>query len=752
MLQQTNRVATYARVSTGMQAEDGKSLAAQKAEMSEFAQAHDWEIVAEFVDAGLSGTNMDRPGLKNALKAAEQGSYDILLVHELSRLSRRLYDTLGIFEKLGRIEVGFASVQEPNFNFSTPTGRLVLTMLAALNQYYVDLLKMHTAKSKRERARRGLYNASITPYGYEHVGDADTPPERVPEQAAIVEEMFEKYASGKYSFRQIADWMSDAGYRTRSGRRFSKDTVADMIRNPFYKGKVWYRQGSHSQDEGEIFDGQHEAIVSPQLWELCRRVRERRRTAPRTYQPQYRVYLLNGLVRCDICGRKLRAQGAKAGDYYREMSVQRGFLDCPVGGRGVRMEEIDRQVGAVFRELRLPSDWQDELAEMVEEEEELDTLQNRHARLVAERRRLKQMKIRGEFDTDPDLYRRERTRIQRELAELPAAAEIQGVGFATGVIEELTDTWDDAELIDRRDLLRLALRQIKVDVVQGRVVTIEPYPVFVPLFRELSFLQELGFGVFHPVWSEDEADALDVMETRARVTELPDPADVPDWPLVLSLPVDIVGKRITPMLSDWLKKRRRADKPLGPVVELANPRVPALKVDIRHWSEVTIGSVEDLSDVKDGAVGFLWTPFALQRAEDKAELVEEVKRVLEKGGRWAFVDVLPASMSGHWLYTYFSDAWENDTGLTWDAFELYNELRGAGFEVELERMTLQREMVREVAYEMVLERERCPQLAILPDETYEEGLTAFREAVKSEDDEALEISELTLVQLTADKG
>ena len=155
MLQQKDRVATYARVSTGMQAEDGKSLAAQKAEMSEFAEARGWEIVAEFVDAGLSGTDMNRPALKNALEAAEEGTYDILLVHELSRLSRRLYDTLGIFEKLGRIEVGFASVQEPNFNFSTPTGRLVLTMLAALNQYYVDLLKMHTAKSKRERARRG---------------------------------------------------------------------------------------------------------------------------------------------------------------------------------------------------------------------------------------------------------------------------------------------------------------------------------------------------------------------------------------------------------------------------------------------------------------------------------------------------------------------------------------------------------------------------------------------------------------------
>ena len=164
-----------------------------------------------------------------------------------------------------------------------------------------------------------------------------------------------------------------------------------------------------------------------------------------------------------------------------------------------------------------------------------------------------------------------------------------------------------------------------------------------------------------------------------------------------------------------------------------------------------INSVTELSELEDGSVGFLWTPFALQRAEDKAALVEEVKRVLEKAGRWAFVDVLPASMSGHWLYSHFSDAWENDTGLTWDAFELYNELRGAGFKVELERTTLQREVAREVAYEMAQQRQRCPQLAILPDETYEEGLTALHKTFESEGSEGVEVSELTLIALTADK-
>ena len=130
-------------------------------------------MVSEFVDAGISGQTLDRPGLPSLLTAAEQGAFDIVIVHELSRLSRSsVYDTFAIFDELGRCKVGFASVKEPQFDLSNPTGRFLLTIIAAINQYYIDILRMHTKKAKRERAREGLYNSSITPYGYALSGSA----------------------------------------------------------------------------------------------------------------------------------------------------------------------------------------------------------------------------------------------------------------------------------------------------------------------------------------------------------------------------------------------------------------------------------------------------------------------------------------------------------------------------------------------------------------------------------------------------
>jgi site-specific DNA recombinase len=92
MITNNNRVALYARVSTDMQAEEGKSIQAQLYEMREFAQGKDWKVVAEFIDPGVSGATLNRKGLHALLSGVEKHAFDIVLVHELSRLSHSLPD------------------------------------------------------------------------------------------------------------------------------------------------------------------------------------------------------------------------------------------------------------------------------------------------------------------------------------------------------------------------------------------------------------------------------------------------------------------------------------------------------------------------------------------------------------------------------------------------------------------------------------------------------------------------------------
>ncbi|MCD6552855.1 MAG: hypothetical protein J7M16_02455, partial [Anaerolineae bacterium] len=75
-----------------------------------------------------------------------------------------------------------------------------------------------------------------------------------------------------------------------------------------------------------------------------------------------------------------------------------------------------------------------------------------------------------------------------------------------------------------------------------------------------------------------------------------------------------------------------------------------------------------------------------------------------------------------------------------------------GFRVRLERRTFYQAVTLEVARGMAGARERCPQLAILPDEVYAQGLAALEEAVEREGKDEVIGSEFCLVEVTAVRG
>ncbi len=84
------RVAIYARVSTGKQAEGDLSIPDQRRQALAYCKARGWTVVADFVDAGLSGTTDNRPELQRLLDIATSGGspFDVVLVHSLSRFMR----------------------------------------------------------------------------------------------------------------------------------------------------------------------------------------------------------------------------------------------------------------------------------------------------------------------------------------------------------------------------------------------------------------------------------------------------------------------------------------------------------------------------------------------------------------------------------------------------------------------------------------------------------------------------------------
>ncbi len=120
------RVVLYARVGTEAQArDDHHTLNAQLSELRAYAASRGWTNSGEFAEM-ISGLRRDRPQLEAVLTLAQAQAFDILLVHDLARLSRSVPHIIEILDLLENQQVGLASLKEPDFSAWRRTTALII--------------------------------------------------------------------------------------------------------------------------------------------------------------------------------------------------------------------------------------------------------------------------------------------------------------------------------------------------------------------------------------------------------------------------------------------------------------------------------------------------------------------------------------------------------------------------------------------------------------------------------------------------
>lgn len=476
------RAGLYARVSREEQAE-GYSIEAQLDAMRRFCQDRGWLIAGEYIEPGASGTTGDRPAFQEALSDAERGKLDVLLTHQLDRFYRNLLEQLETLGQLGKWGARYVSVTE-QIDYSTPQGQLFLSMLGAFNEYYVANLRRETRKGKRARAKTGLTNSSMAPYGYRRNKEGLDEPN--PETSPAVVLAFETYAIGQHGDFEIAGILNRAGYlpsgRAKSGR-WTREAVRYLLTNAFYAG--WVRHGD------DLFPGQHEALIDQALFDQVQAQRRKRATGRGGPRRPDRVYLLAGLARCHRCGLPLAGQTYTDRkrvhrQYLRDMADRRGF-DCPVAGRSVQTQPLDAQIGDLIARLVLPDDWREHILSLIESEDRRAEIERERARLAEKQRRLQRSYL--EVEIDEATYRRDRAETQTQLDALviPAVPDVVAAGQ---FLESLAHVWAEATQAERRDILKGLLERVFVDVAGARIVCVEPQPSFVALFRQVPTLKE----------------------------------------------------------------------------------------------------------------------------------------------------------------------------------------------------------------------------------------------------------------------
>src|SRR5215472_1154453 len=141
------RVALYARVST---TNHGQDTDVQLGELREYCDRRKWQVTAEYVDSGVSGTKEKRPQLDRLMADARRCKFDAVVVYRYDRFARSLRHLVTALDEFNALGIQFASLHE-GVDTSTPNGRLVFGIFASIAEFERELI--------RDRVRSGLRNA-----------------------------------------------------------------------------------------------------------------------------------------------------------------------------------------------------------------------------------------------------------------------------------------------------------------------------------------------------------------------------------------------------------------------------------------------------------------------------------------------------------------------------------------------------------------------------------------------------------------
>lgn len=144
------RVALYARVSTAEQ-----TVEPQLHALRQYAAARGLEVVAEHVDAAVSGTRERRPGLDALLAAARRRQIDTVAVTKLDRVARSVRHLTELAAELDALGIGLV-VLDQAIDTTTPSGRLLFHTLAAVAEFERDLIVERTRAGLDSAKRRGV--------------------------------------------------------------------------------------------------------------------------------------------------------------------------------------------------------------------------------------------------------------------------------------------------------------------------------------------------------------------------------------------------------------------------------------------------------------------------------------------------------------------------------------------------------------------------------------------------------------------
>lgn len=398
--------AIYARRSTDAQ---GASLDRQIAECERYIEQQGWQVGQAYSDSKSAWKeNAPRPELDRMMAEAKAGKFAVLVVWEVSRLSRQEGDdsALAVIWRLRKAGVEVHSVAERSTG-NTLADDLSLLIKSHAAKEESDTKSKRVTSGKRRGMLEGIYQGATAPYGYRAAGERINGRRSIkvyepdPDSARIVREIFESYLGGATP-QQIADELTRRGieppgagkphrYQRRNDPVWHQGVIRGLISNPLVAGFQHYKgvrvkacrcldtpavldaikaasNGKARAREAAVWEEcDHEwvkctniapPIIDPLQWERAQGVvshRARPWAMGRTGDSEYLThdFLLAGLLWCGHCGERVGARHDKHGRRKKKVAVylcrgRRLGQGCPLPR--IKARELDEAVRRSFVE------------------------------------------------------------------------------------------------------------------------------------------------------------------------------------------------------------------------------------------------------------------------------------------------------------------------------------------------------------------------------------------------------------------
>lgn len=454
--------------------EDGASIDGQLNNGREYCARKGLKVIQEYTFQE-SSTRGSRPKFFEMIKFIKKQKEPVALIcDKVDRLQRGFKEAPIIedLRKSGKLEIHLITENQVLHQNSTSQELMVYNIWVMMAQSYTDSLSDNIKRSHKEMIRQGRVYTKLR-IGYKRSGEKNKDIIIDDNCAFLIRKLFVEYSTGLYSIDEMHTKAKEWGLKNRkTGKPFNRSNIGKILQDEFYIGIEVVNRGKKNEIRYKHI---YPHLISDELFEKCRRVREGKGHNHSNKVKDDRHALFKGLIKCKNCGCTVTPEPPKKGKYIYLRPKPKNGCNC----KQINEEVANKLVEGVLKSMAIPEDvlnmYLDRLKQRFDTQQKEETIQQqlKEKDLENARKRLDRLvDIYLAEDIDKETYDKKKAELTREINLLESqianfnnnSEEVHiSIKLLLKVVSRIDELYKSSEIDRKRKILKLVFPNFWLD-------------------------------------------------------------------------------------------------------------------------------------------------------------------------------------------------------------------------------------------------------------------------------------------------